>query len=166
MYPSGSQTQIETKNPRVNLLVSKWQQVWLLALERRRKLNDALDRLEEVRNSDSRLHVVSPVFAALLKSMAFSPLRKFLSSDCYFSSETNTRTVSVSIRGSSMGFGPREPKSRKHVPLISEKDFLTWRVCCWFHLTNTTGPICTLWRKVSVLYGVECENVRRPGKWG
>uniref|UniRef100_A0A8C8S1E8 Dystonin n=1 Tax=Pelusios castaneus TaxID=367368 RepID=A0A8C8S1E8_9SAUR len=41
--------QIETKNPRVNLLVSKWQQVWLLALERRRKLNDALDRLEELR---------------------------------------------------------------------------------------------------------------------
>ncbi|XP_032720382.1 dystonin isoform X18 [Lontra canadensis] len=49
LYPSGSQTQIETKNPRVNLLVSKWQQVWLLALERRRKLNDALDRLEELR---------------------------------------------------------------------------------------------------------------------
>ncbi|XP_060608762.2 dystonin isoform X23 [Anolis sagrei] len=49
MYPSGAQTQIETKNPRVNLLVSKWQQVWLLALERRRKLNDALDRLEELR---------------------------------------------------------------------------------------------------------------------
>nr|XP_045012117.1 dystonin isoform X7 [Jaculus jaculus] len=49
LYPSGAQTQIETKNPRVNLLVSKWQQVWLLALERRRKLNDALDRLEELR---------------------------------------------------------------------------------------------------------------------
>ncbi|XP_075836647.1 dystonin isoform X14 [Microtus pennsylvanicus] len=49
LYPSGPQTQIETKNPRVNLLVSKWQQVWLLALERRRKLNDALDRLEELR---------------------------------------------------------------------------------------------------------------------
>ncbi|MBN3308874.1 DYST protein, partial [Amia calva] len=49
MYPSGAQTQIETKNPRVNLLVSKWQQVWLLALDRRRKLNDALDRLEELR---------------------------------------------------------------------------------------------------------------------
>ncbi|XP_052048815.1 dystonin isoform X4 [Apodemus sylvaticus] len=49
LYPSGSQTQIETKNPRVNLLVSKWQQVWLLALERRRTLNDALDRLEELR---------------------------------------------------------------------------------------------------------------------
>ncbi|XP_016053516.1 PREDICTED: dystonin isoform X2 [Miniopterus natalensis] len=49
LYPSGSQTQIETKNPRVNLLVSKWQQVWLLALDRRRKLNDALDRLEELR---------------------------------------------------------------------------------------------------------------------
>nr|XP_056712073.1 dystonin [Euleptes europaea] len=49
LYPSGAQTQIETKNPRVNLLVSKWQQVWLLALERRRKLNDALDRLEELK---------------------------------------------------------------------------------------------------------------------
>ncbi|KAM6166490.1 dystonin isoform 3-T3 [Erethizon dorsatum] len=49
LYPSASQTQVETKNPRVNLLVSKWQQVWLLALERRRKLNDALDRLEELR---------------------------------------------------------------------------------------------------------------------
>jgi dystonin len=47
MYPS-SQPPIETKNPRVNLLVSKWQQVWLLALDRRRKLNDAMDRLEEV----------------------------------------------------------------------------------------------------------------------
>ncbi|XP_069830598.1 dystonin isoform X16 [Dendropsophus ebraccatus] len=49
LYPSTSQTSLETKNPRVNLLVSKWQQVWLLALERRRNLNDALDRLEELR---------------------------------------------------------------------------------------------------------------------
>ncbi|XP_073690782.1 dystonin [Garra rufa] len=49
MYTAASQVQIETKNPRVNLLVSKWQQVWLLALDRRRKLNDALDRLEELK---------------------------------------------------------------------------------------------------------------------
>ncbi|MGH0148400.1 UNVERIFIED_CONTAM: hypothetical protein FKN15_028993 [Acipenser sinensis] len=49
IYPSSTNTQIETKNPRVNVLVSKWQQVWLLALDRRRKLNDALDRLEELR---------------------------------------------------------------------------------------------------------------------
>ena len=48
MYQAASQTPLETKNPQVNLLVSKWQQVWLLALDRRRKLNDALDRLEEV----------------------------------------------------------------------------------------------------------------------
>ena len=48
MYTAAPQTQVETKNPRVNLLVSKWQQVWLLALDRRRKLNDSLDRLEEV----------------------------------------------------------------------------------------------------------------------
>ncbi|XP_074427369.1 microtubule-actin cross-linking factor 1, isoforms 6/7-like [Larus michahellis] len=40
---------METQNPWANLLVSKWQQVWLLALERRRKLNDALGRLEEPR---------------------------------------------------------------------------------------------------------------------
>ncbi|XP_060727867.1 dystonin isoform X10 [Tachysurus vachellii] len=49
MYPATVQAQIETKNPRVNLLMSKWQQVWLLALDRRRKLNDALDRLEELK---------------------------------------------------------------------------------------------------------------------
>ncbi|XP_052427650.1 dystonin [Carassius gibelio] len=49
MYTAASQAQIETKNPRVNLLFSKWQQVWLLALDRRRKLNDALDRLEELK---------------------------------------------------------------------------------------------------------------------
>ncbi|XP_016332648.1 dystonin isoform X7 [Sinocyclocheilus anshuiensis] len=49
MFTTASQAQIETKNPRVNLLVSKWQQVWLLALDRRRKLNDAMDRLEELK---------------------------------------------------------------------------------------------------------------------
>ncbi|XP_060708162.1 dystonin isoform X12 [Hemiscyllium ocellatum] len=48
LYSPATQT-IETKNPRANLLVSKWQQVWLLALDRRRKLNDALDRLEELK---------------------------------------------------------------------------------------------------------------------
>ncbi|MED6240981.1 hypothetical protein ATANTOWER_008669, partial [Ataeniobius toweri] len=49
MYTSTTQAPIETKNPRVNLLVTKWQHVWLLALDRRRKLNDALDRLEELK---------------------------------------------------------------------------------------------------------------------
>ncbi|KAM9727047.1 dystonin isoform 5-T5 [Menidia menidia] len=49
MYASSTQPPIETKNPRVNLLVTKWQHVWLLALDRRRKLNDALDRLEELK---------------------------------------------------------------------------------------------------------------------
>lgn len=48
MYASATQAPIETKNPQVNLLVAKWQHVWLLALDRRRKLNDAMDRLEEV----------------------------------------------------------------------------------------------------------------------
>ncbi|TRY65247.1 hypothetical protein DNTS_014059, partial [Danionella cerebrum] len=49
LYAAASQAQTESKNPRVKLLVSKWQQVWLLALDRRRKLNDALDRLEELK---------------------------------------------------------------------------------------------------------------------
>lgn len=43
-------SQTEAKNPRINQLSARWQQVWLLALERQRKLNDALDRLEEVRS--------------------------------------------------------------------------------------------------------------------
>lgn len=43
-------SQSEAKNPRINQLSARWQQVWLLALERQRKLNDALDRLEEVRH--------------------------------------------------------------------------------------------------------------------
>ncbi|CAH2222201.1 microtubule-actin cross-linking factor 1 isoform X20 [Pelobates cultripes] len=42
-------SQSETKNPRINQLSARWQQVWLLALERQRKLNDALDRLEELK---------------------------------------------------------------------------------------------------------------------
>uniref|UniRef100_A0A8C7WFL5 Microtubule actin crosslinking factor 1 n=1 Tax=Oncorhynchus mykiss TaxID=8022 RepID=A0A8C7WFL5_ONCMY len=36
-------------NPRLTQLCSRWQQVWLLALDRQRKLNDALDRLEELK---------------------------------------------------------------------------------------------------------------------
>lgn len=41
--------QLSGANPRLNQLCARWQQVWLLALDRQRKLNDALDRLEEVR---------------------------------------------------------------------------------------------------------------------
>lgn len=40
--------QVTGGNPRLNQLCSRWQQVWLLALDRQRKLHDALDRLEEV----------------------------------------------------------------------------------------------------------------------
>ncbi|MGH0168380.1 UNVERIFIED_CONTAM: hypothetical protein FKN15_066192 [Acipenser sinensis] len=62
IYPSSTNTQIETKNPRVNVLVSKWQQVWLLALDRRRKLNDALDRLEEFPTSRLEMSAVADIF--------------------------------------------------------------------------------------------------------
>nr|XP_033809538.1 microtubule-actin cross-linking factor 1 isoform X13 [Geotrypetes seraphini] len=47
--PLSHLSQAETKNPRINQLSARWQQVWLLALERQRKLNDALDRLEELK---------------------------------------------------------------------------------------------------------------------
>jgi len=36
------------KNPRVGNLFTKWRQVWLKAMDRRRKLQDALDHLNEV----------------------------------------------------------------------------------------------------------------------
>ena len=36
------------KNPRVGNLFTKWRQVWLMAMERRRRLQDTLDRLNEV----------------------------------------------------------------------------------------------------------------------
>ncbi|XP_031645197.1 microtubule-actin cross-linking factor 1 isoform X26 [Oncorhynchus kisutch] len=41
--------QVAGGNPRLTQLCSRWQQVWLLALDRQRKLNDALDRLEELK---------------------------------------------------------------------------------------------------------------------
>ncbi|XP_061123835.1 microtubule-actin cross-linking factor 1 isoform X7 [Syngnathus typhle] len=41
--------QVSGTNPRLNHLCARWQQVWLLALDRQRKLNDALDRLEELK---------------------------------------------------------------------------------------------------------------------
>ncbi|XP_077362461.1 microtubule-actin cross-linking factor 1 isoform X5 [Festucalex cinctus] len=41
--------QVPGSNPRLNQLCARWQQVWLLALDRQRKLNDALDRLEELK---------------------------------------------------------------------------------------------------------------------
>ncbi|XP_078279417.1 microtubule-actin cross-linking factor 1 isoform X4 [Rhinoraja longicauda] len=47
--PMAMPTQTEAKNPQINLLSGRWQQVWLLALERQRKLHDCLDRLEELK---------------------------------------------------------------------------------------------------------------------
>ncbi|XP_036948795.1 microtubule-actin cross-linking factor 1, isoforms 1/2/3/5 isoform X19 [Acanthopagrus latus] len=41
--------QVPGGNPRLNQLCARWQQVWLLALDRQRKLNDGLDRLEELK---------------------------------------------------------------------------------------------------------------------
>lgn len=69
MYASATQAPIETKNPRVNLLVTKWQHVWLLALDRRRKLNDALDRLEEVMQLSYLTQHCSKAFTHLLHKL-------------------------------------------------------------------------------------------------
>jgi len=51
------------KNPRVGNLFTKWRQVWLMAMEHRRKLQDALDRLNEVNLVFQRLNPVGIVFA-------------------------------------------------------------------------------------------------------
>lgn len=50
--------QLAGGNPRLNQLCARWQQVWLLALDRQRKLNDGLDRLEEA-SVASHLRVIS-----------------------------------------------------------------------------------------------------------
>uniref|UniRef100_A0A673LJG0 Microtubule actin crosslinking factor 1 n=1 Tax=Sinocyclocheilus rhinocerous TaxID=307959 RepID=A0A673LJG0_9TELE len=49
LYPHLHSLQVTGGNPRLTQLCSHWQQVWLLALDRQRKLNDALDRLEELK---------------------------------------------------------------------------------------------------------------------
>uniref|UniRef100_A0A8C2BDI7 Microtubule actin crosslinking factor 1 n=1 Tax=Cyprinus carpio TaxID=7962 RepID=A0A8C2BDI7_CYPCA len=50
LYPyQHTYLQVTSGNPRLTQLCSRWQQVWLLALDRQRKLNDALDRLEELK---------------------------------------------------------------------------------------------------------------------
>lgn len=59
--------QLSGGNPRLNQLCARWQQVWLLALDRQRKLNDALDRLEEVRHSS-----VSAELVLHLKDLKFT----------------------------------------------------------------------------------------------
>ncbi|XP_069751825.1 microtubule-actin cross-linking factor 1 isoform X3 [Narcine bancroftii] len=47
--PTVVPAQTEAKNSQVNLLSGRWQQVWLLALERQRRLHDCLDRMEELK---------------------------------------------------------------------------------------------------------------------
>lgn len=37
-----------SRNPRVSALNNKWKQVWLMAMDRRRRLQDALDKQAEV----------------------------------------------------------------------------------------------------------------------
>lgn len=65
-------------NPRVGALFNKWRQVWLMAMERQRKLQDALDNLNEVRNSSNFLpfwdmHVV---FVSLFNKMFINNSQK------------------------------------------------------------------------------------------
>lgn len=71
MYASATQAPIETKNPRVNLLVTKWQHVWLLALDRRRKLNDGLDRLEEVIHQPALSTITTTSFLHICATLVF-----------------------------------------------------------------------------------------------
>jgi hypothetical protein len=44
------------RNPRVKALFDKWRKVWLMSLERDRKLKETLDRLKEVYTCDVRIN--------------------------------------------------------------------------------------------------------------
>jgi hypothetical protein len=43
--------EMEYENPRVNLLHSKWRHVWLMCIDRRRRIQDAIQNLKEVRQT-------------------------------------------------------------------------------------------------------------------
>uniref|UniRef100_A0A8C4R1G5 Microtubule-actin cross-linking factor 1 n=1 Tax=Eptatretus burgeri TaxID=7764 RepID=A0A8C4R1G5_EPTBU len=47
--PGPGPVPLEMQNPRVNLLFNKWRQVWLMAWDRQRKLQDELDHLTELK---------------------------------------------------------------------------------------------------------------------
>ncbi|XP_061424757.1 microtubule-actin cross-linking factor 1-like isoform X6 [Lethenteron reissneri] len=47
--PTLGPSPLDAQNPRVNLLFNKWRQVWLMAWDRQRKLQDELDRLTELK---------------------------------------------------------------------------------------------------------------------
>lgn len=48
-YHTGRQTpEPSFHNPRVGALFNKWRQVWLMTMDRQRKLQDASDYLKEV----------------------------------------------------------------------------------------------------------------------
>ena len=48
-HASGRRTpEPQFRNPRVGALFNKWRNVWLMAMERQRRLQDALDLLNEV----------------------------------------------------------------------------------------------------------------------
>ncbi|XP_078712015.1 microtubule-actin cross-linking factor 1-like isoform X5 [Lampetra fluviatilis] len=51
--PASPSQPLETKNPRITLLFNRWRQVWLVALERQRKLQDALERLQELKEFEN-----------------------------------------------------------------------------------------------------------------
>lgn len=66
--------QVPGGNPRLNQLCARWQQVWLLALDRQRKLNDGLDRLEEVSFFSTRLDVILKLQTHMLSNTRYSLL--------------------------------------------------------------------------------------------
>ena len=45
----------KVRNPRVKTLLDRWRKVWLLSIERQRKLNEALEHLREVRNHENEI---------------------------------------------------------------------------------------------------------------
>lgn len=66
--------QVPGGNPRLNQLCARWQQVWLLALDRQRKLNDGLDRLEEVSSFSTQPDIILKLQTHMVSNTTHSPL--------------------------------------------------------------------------------------------
>ena len=58
----------EFKNPRVAKLFDKWRGVWLMSMDRQRKLQDALDRLNEVIFCDLPIFSSSQKFSLIMNN--------------------------------------------------------------------------------------------------
>jgi hypothetical protein len=68
------------RNPRVGALYNKWRQVWLSAMERQRRLQEALDYLNEVNMIllAKLISLFNFFFACLVSSLVLKTILKLI----------------------------------------------------------------------------------------